>query len=139
MPGVQKPHWLAPLAAKASTQRALSDGGRPSTVVTERPATRRNAVTHATRAAPSIQTVQHPHCPWGLHPSLTEWQLQLLAQRVQEGGPLLVHDGDRRAVEGKGDGRSRGGLAQLKEDPQPQVRVALGFEMWNPAPCNPSL
>ena len=74
MPGVQKPHWLAPLAAKASTQRALSDGGRPSTVVTERPATRRNAVTQATRAAPSIQTVQHPHCPWGLQPSLTEWQ-----------------------------------------------------------------
>ena len=73
MPGVQKPHWLAPLATKASTQRALSEGGRPSTVVTERPATRRSAVTHATRAAPSIQTVQHPHCPWGLHPSLTEW------------------------------------------------------------------
>jgi hypothetical protein len=74
MPVVQKPHWLAPAAAKAPTQRALREGGRPSTVVTERPATRRTAVTHATRAAPSTQTVQHPHWPWGLHPSLTEWQ-----------------------------------------------------------------
>ncbi len=72
MPGVQNPHWLAPAAAKASTQRALSGGGRPSTVVTERPATRRTTVTHATRATPSTQTVQHPHWPWGLHPSFTE-------------------------------------------------------------------
>ena len=28
---------------------------------------------------------------------------------------------------------------QLKEDPQPQVRVALGFEMWKPASFSPSL
>jgi hypothetical protein len=28
---------------------------------------------------------------------------------------------------------------QLKEDPQPQVRVALGLVMWNPASLRPSL
>ena len=29
--------------------------------------------------------------------------------------------------------------AQLKEEPQPQVRVALGLVMWKPSPCSPSL
>ena len=32
-----------------------------------------------------------------------------------------------------------GGWVQLKEDPQPQVRVAFGFVMWNPASFSPSL
>ena len=32
-----------------------------------------------------------------------------------------------------------GGGVQLKEDPQPQVRVALGLVMWNPASLSPSL
>ena len=72
IPGVQKPHWLAPAAAKAPAHRALSSGSSPSTVVTDRPATRRIAVTQATRAAPSTHTVQQPHCPWGLQPSFTE-------------------------------------------------------------------
>ena len=74
MPGVQKPHWLAPASTNALVHRVLSSGVSPSTVVTERPATRRTAVTQATRGAPSTQTVQQPHCPWGLQPSLTEWQ-----------------------------------------------------------------
>ena len=74
MPGVQNPHWLAPASANALVQRLLSSGSSPSTVVMERPATRRTAVTQATRGAPSTQTVQQPHWPWGLHPSLTEWQ-----------------------------------------------------------------
>ena len=74
MPGVQKPHWLAPASTNALAQRVLSSGSSPSTVVTDRPATRRTAVTQATRGAPSTQTVQQPHWPWGLHPSLTERQ-----------------------------------------------------------------
>ena len=74
MPGVQNPHWLAPVATKASTQRSLRSGSSPSTVVTARPDTRRSGVTQATRAEPSTQTVQQPHWPWGLHPSLTERQ-----------------------------------------------------------------
>lgn len=28
---------------------------------------------------------------------------------------------------------------QLKDEPHPQVRVAFGFEMWNPASLSPSL
>jgi len=74
IPGVQNPHWLAPALRKASAQRVRSSGSNPSTVVTDRPATRLTAVTQATRAASSTHTVQHPHWPWGLHPSLTEWQ-----------------------------------------------------------------
>ena len=35
--------------------------------------------------------------------------------------------------------RTCGGLDQLKEDPQPQVREAFGFEMWNPASWRPSV
>ena len=45
-------------------------GASPSTVVIARPATRRAGVTHATRGWPSTSTVQHPHWPCGLQPSL---------------------------------------------------------------------
>ena len=61
MPGVQNPHWLAPCWTKAAAQRWRSSSGAPSSVVTWRPAMRRTGVTHATRGAPSTQTVQHPH------------------------------------------------------------------------------
>jgi len=50
MPGVQKPHWLPPVEQKAEPQAAASSGGRPSSVVMERPRTRRAGVTQATRA-----------------------------------------------------------------------------------------
>ena len=72
IPGVQKPHWLAPVAAKASAHAAWTSGASPSTVVIERPRTRRTGVTQATRGAPSTSTVQHPHWPWGAHPSFTD-------------------------------------------------------------------
>ena len=71
IPGVQNPHWLAPAWQKASAQRRRTGSARPSSVVTVRPATRRAGVTHATRGMPSTRTVQQPHWPWGLHPSLT--------------------------------------------------------------------
>ena len=69
IPGVQKPHWLAPVAQNASAQVERSSGARPAIVVMRRPATRRTGVTHATRGEPSTSTVQHPHWPCGLHPS----------------------------------------------------------------------
>jgi hypothetical protein len=55
-----------------------------------------------------------------------------------------VRDGDAAAVEielqlGRGVRPGRGCSAQLKEDPHPQVRVAFGFEMWNPASWSPSV
>ena len=49
-----------------------SAGSSPSTVVTDRPATRATGVTHATRGSPSTSTVQQPHCPCGAQPSLAE-------------------------------------------------------------------
>ena len=61
MPGVQKPHWLAPCWTKAAAQRSRSSAGAPSSVVTWRPAMRRTGVTQATRGAPSTHTVQQPH------------------------------------------------------------------------------
>ena len=93
MPGVQNPHWLAPVATKASTQRSLRSGSSPSTVVTARPATRRSGVTQATRAEPSTQTVQQPHWPWGLHPSLTERTPEIFTQGIEQ-GDAVVTDGD---------------------------------------------
>ncbi len=61
MPGVQKPHWLAPWATNASAHRVRCCSDSPSSVVTARPATRRIGVTQATLGSPSTQTVQHPH------------------------------------------------------------------------------
>ncbi len=37
IPGVQKPHWLAPVAVKAAVHRSRVAGSRPSNVVTSRP------------------------------------------------------------------------------------------------------
>ena len=71
MPGVQKPHWVAPQARNASDHRCCSVGLRPAAVVTCRPATRRAGVTQATRGASSTSTVQQPHWPCGLQPSST--------------------------------------------------------------------
>ena len=61
IPGVQKPHWEPPVATKASASPSRTDGSRPASVVTERPATRAAGVTHETRASPSTRTVQQPH------------------------------------------------------------------------------
>ena len=71
MPGVQNPHWLPPVASRQAAHAACLPLGSPAAVVTVRPATRRAAVTQATRGWPSISTVQHPHCPCGAHPSFT--------------------------------------------------------------------
>src|SRR4026209_3013658 len=69
MPGVQKPHWSAPLAANAEAYRSRSTGSRPSTVVIDVPSTLSIEIWHATRALPSISTVQQPHWPLGEQPS----------------------------------------------------------------------
>ncbi len=69
IPGVQKPHWLAPAAVSRSIHVGASASA--SSVTTDRPVTRLTGVTHATRAWPSISTVQQPHCPCGAQPSLT--------------------------------------------------------------------
>ena len=61
MPGVQNPHWLAPVAQNEAAQRSRTSASSPSRVVIARPATRRTGVTHATRGAPSTSTVQQPH------------------------------------------------------------------------------
>ena len=83
MPGVQNPHWLAPVAQKASAQASLRAGSRPASVVIRRPATRRAGVTQATRAAPSTSTVQAPHCPCGLQAVLHLPDAEVLAQQRQ--------------------------------------------------------
>ena len=72
IPGVQNPHCDAPVATNASTSRSRSAASSPSSVVTDRPATRSTGVTHATRGSPSTSTVQHPHWPCGAQPSFTD-------------------------------------------------------------------
>ena len=141
IPGVQKPHWLAPVSLKASAQRSRTAGSSPSRVVTSRPATRRTGVTQATRAAPSTQTVQHPHCPWGLQPSLgvrrPSRSRRASRSEIPVVGDLTVSPSTMK-VTAVGAGCRAPELGQLNEEPQPQVREALGFEMWNPAPWRPS-
>ena len=61
IPGVQKPHWLPPVAAKARAQPLRTPASSPSRVVMARPATRRAGVTQATLGWPSTSTVQQPH------------------------------------------------------------------------------
>ena len=100
-------------------------------------------VTQATRGAPSTHTVQHPHWPWGLQPSLARAATQAVAQDLEQRG-AVVGDLDVDPVDAERERRRRLGApvrwsGQLKDEPHPQVRVALGFEMWNPAPCRPSV
>ena len=72
IPGVQKPHWRAPEAAKADAKRSLCTGSKPSRVTTSLPATFSRARTQATKARPLTRTVQQPHWPDGAQPSLAE-------------------------------------------------------------------
>ncbi len=148
MPGVQNPHWLAPVATKAAAQRSRCAAGIPSRVVTLRPATRRTR-RHAGHPGQAVD-------PHGATAALTlraaavldRAAPELLAQRVEERD--AVGDGDLAPVQDEGDQGVGGGCcsgdgtpgrapAQLKEEPQPQVRVALGFVMWNPVSWSPSL
>ena len=147
MPGVQKPHWEAPWATKAALQRVRSSPGSPSTVVTCRPATRRIGVTQEIRGVPSTHTVQHPHWPWGLQPSLTDRQpsssrtasSSMVPSATETGSPLRTKATPDVSGGWYSEGEGPEAGDQLKEEPQPQVRVALGFVMLNPAPWSPSL
>ena len=100
-------------------------------MVTERPATRANGVTQATRGCPSTQTVQQPHWPCGLHPSLTVWTPNR-SRSASSSVSAVVDDLDGITVELEADG-------QEKLCPQPQLRVAFGFVMANPDWSRPSL
>ena len=143
IPGVQKPHWLAPVAEKASTQLCRQAGSRPSSVVTERPATRLIGVTQATLGAPSIHTVQHPHWPWGLQPSFAVRRPSRSRSTSRREDPSSgtstrrpsttrpsERSGEpaRSGVDGVTNG-DPGRPGQLKDEPHPQVRVALGLVM----------
>ncbi len=174
MPGVQKPHWLAPWATKADAQTSRAAGLSPSSVVTCRPATRRTGVTHDDARSTVDPDGAAPALALGAAAVLHGPAPELLAQRIEKRDP--VGDRDGIAVEDEVDvagshrrtglaarspgvatnlekvkrGRPRAALpsggrdaamagAQLNEEPQPQVRVALGLMMWKPAPCKPSL
>ena len=76
-----------------------------------------------------IPGVQNPH--WLAPASLNA---PVHADRSEESDAPVDRKGDLV----RAPGGARGGC-QLKEDPQPHVRVALGFEMWKPASLRPSL
>ena len=71
--------------------------------------------------------------PLGTAAVLDRAAVEVLPQGVEQRGVLIVDRGGS-AIEGEGDGGNRREVAQLKEEPHPQVRVALGFTMWNPGP-----
>ena len=72
MPGVQKPHCSAPVAANAAAKRSRSEASNPSKVVIDLPAAFSSEIWQLTDALPSISTVQQPHWPDGEQPSLGE-------------------------------------------------------------------
>ena len=122
-------------ATRASAQPARTASGRPSRVVTSRPSSRRTGVTQATRGAPSTHTVQQPHWPWGLQPSFSERSESCSRRTSSRVAPSSATSTSAPLTRS----RISGSADQLKEEPQPQVRVAFGFVTWNPAPCSPSL
>ena len=64
MPGMQKPHWIAPVSTKACcTGESWPSLPNPSTVVTVALPTSPARHRHARAAIPSIKTVQLPHTP----------------------------------------------------------------------------
>ena len=70
IPGMQNPHCKPPLAANASANTLRSPSGTPSSVMISLPSIFSSDCWHDTTALPSINTVQHPHCPDGEQPSL---------------------------------------------------------------------
>ena len=60
MPGMQKPHWMPPLATKARAKACWRNSSSPSVVVTTPPATFFMGVTQESTALPLRSTVQAP-------------------------------------------------------------------------------
>ncbi len=82
----------------------------------------------------------HPHraaaaLALGAAPVLDRADAQLVAQDIEERGPSSATSTSTPSTRS----RISGSAAQLNEEPQPQVREALGLVTWNPAPCSPSL
>ena len=149
IPGVQKPHWLAPTPVKASAQRPLTssaealEGGHraPGHPADRGDAGHPGGAVHPDRAAAAL-ALGAAAVLGGVLTELLAQHLEQRRRRRRRPRPA------RRPVEGRQlierwragpAGAAERRVRQLKEEPQPQVRVALGFVMWNPAPCSPSL
>ena len=89
MPGVQKPHWLAPCATKAAAQRSRCSVGSPSTRghPAAGDAAHRGHAGDAGRAVDPDRAA--PALALGTAAVLDRTAAQLLAQRVEEGGPVV--------------------------------------------------
>ena len=83
---------------------------------------------HPDRAAPALAL--------GAAAVLDRADVQLVAEDLEQRRSVVGHL-DVGAVDAELD--ITGSAAQLKEEPQPQVREALGLVTWNPAPWSPSL
>ena len=83
----------------------------------DRPATRRTGVTQATRGWPSTSTVQHPHWPCGLHPSLAERSPRSSRSTSSSDAPRSATSTCRPSTSSCSDGRSPGGIASTIGSP----------------------
>ena len=84
MPGMQKPHWTAPLDPNAKTKASFSLTDSPSTVRMLLPSALFVVRTHDFTARPSTMIVHVPHAP-SEHPSLTEYSLRSSLRYLSRG------------------------------------------------------
>ncbi len=135
IPGVQNPHWLPPEARRASAHAVAILVGKPfegGHLAAADPSKRGHAghpgdAVDPDRAAAALAL--------GAAAVLHRAEPEPLAQQVEQ-GRAVVGRLDVRAVDAE---RIGGSADQLKEEPQPQVRVALGLVTWKPASWSPSL
>ncbi len=137
IPGVQKPHWLPPVATRASDHRSRSGSGQAveGGHLAARQAAGRGHTGHPGRTVDPDRAAAA--LPLGAAAVLDRADAQLVAEDVEQRRPVVGHL-DVGAVDAEVDQGIQVG-DQLKEEPQPQVREALGLVTWNPAPCSPSL
>ena len=101
-PGVQNPHWTAPVSTNASCTRcSRPSSARPSTVTTSWPSACAASTRHAQTSVPSSRTEHEPHSPCS-QAFFEPGRPEPLAERVEQalarpdlGLVLLAVDGQR--------------------------------------------
>ncbi len=129
---MQKPHWEAPVATKASVERFEDFGFEPGQARDRPPCdpggrghTRDPGMTVDEHGAASALALRRAAV-------LDRGDADALAQYREQRLVVVDLDLDLVAVEGELE------RAQLNDWPQPQLRCAFGLFTWKPEPWSPS-